>query len=73
MNTSPFFWGIANRVVQQGLSFLNTIILAHFLAPNDFGKIGVLAIFISVSMILADTGMGGSIVKEKNLTKRDYN
>lgn len=71
MKLSPFFWGIANRIVQQGLSFLNTIVLARFLLPKDFGTIGVLAIFINVSMILADTGMGGSIVKEKNLTPKD--
>lgn len=71
MVKSPFFWGILNRIVQQCLSFINTMILARFLSPREFGTIGVLAIFISICSILSDTGMGGSIIKEQRLTKED--
>lgn len=53
------------------LSFVNIVILAHFLTPSDFGKVGVLAIFTTVGATIADTGMGGSLIKEKNLTKTD--
>ncbi len=71
MKVSPFIWGISSRVTQQVLSFANTLILARFLSPEEFGKVGVLAILIKLATLLADSGMGGSLVKEQNLTKKD--
>ena len=71
MKVSPFVWSLGTRIIQQGLSFANTIILAHFLCPEEFGKVGVLAIFTHLATLLADTGMGGSLIKEKNVEKID--
>lgn len=71
MKGSPYIWSFSNRVLQQGLSFANTIILAHFITPHDFGLVGMLAIFISVCSTIADTGMGGSLIKEKEISKID--
>ena len=71
MKASPYIWNISGRVIQQALSYINTIVLAHYLSPEDFGKVGVLAIYTALATVLADTGMGGSLIKEKNLTERD--
>lgn len=72
MKVSPYIWALINRFGVQILNLANTVILARFLYPDDFGRIGVLAIFINLSTVLADSGMGGSLIKERELTSKDY-
>lgn len=72
MVISPYIWALINRFGVQFLNLLNTIVLSRFLYPEDFGKIGVLAVFIHLSSVLADSGMGGSLIKERDLTSKDY-
>lgn len=53
--------------------FLGVIILARILTPEDYGIIGMMAIFINVGNLLVDSGMGGALVKKKEPTETDYN
>ena len=71
MAINNYVWGFGNRIITLLATLLNTLILAKFLTPEDFGKVGMLAILVSLGTTIADTGMGGSLVKEKNLTKLD--
>lgn len=71
MKLPSYFWGFATRIGQQFLVFANTLILARFLSPEDFGKVGVLTIFYTIGTCLADTGMGGSLIKEKKISNVD--
>lgn len=66
-----YIFGLIEKFVPQGIYLLTNILLAHFLTPNEFGAIGVLAIFIAIANTLCDSGLGGSLVKEKNLTSDD--
>ena len=47
------------------------MILARYLLPDDFGKVGALSVFFMVANALMDAGLGGSLVKEPNLTNTD--
>ena len=47
------------------------MVLARFLSPEDFGKDGVLALFISIASTLNDAGLSGSLIKEANITNLD--
>lgn len=71
MAINNYVWGFGNRIITLLATLLNTLILARFLTPEDFGKVGMLAILVNLGTTIADTGMGGSLVKEKNLTKLD--
>ena len=71
MAVSNYIWGFGNRIIALISTFLSTVILARFLSADEFGKVGMLAILVSLGTTIADTGMGGSIIKEKNLTKLD--
>ena len=71
MAINNYIWGFGNRIITLLATLLNTLILARFLTPEDFGKVGMLAILVTLGTTIADTGMGGSLVKEKNLTKLD--
>lgn len=67
------FWNTLNTIGRLGLSFLATIVLARILSPEDYGIWGLIAIFVSISELLADSGMGGYLVKKQDLRAIDYN
>lgn len=62
---NSFIWVSVERISTIGLLFIGTIVLAHFLSPSAFGLVGILTIFTAISMMLIDSGMGGSLIKEK--------
>lgn len=47
------------------------MILARFLTPDAFGMVGVLSVFFMIARTLMDAGLGGSLVKEKEITEVD--
>ena len=64
---------MVGKFLPQSIYLVTTMVLARYLTPNDFGKIGVLAIIFTVAETLIDSGLGGSLVKEKEkLTNPDY-
>lgn len=68
---SAYIWGLIGRFAPQGLHLLTTMVLARFLTPEDFGTIGVLSIIFVVANTLLDAGLGGSLIKEKEISKLD--
>ena len=52
--------------------FVSSIILARLLTPEDYGIVAMIAIFISLSGILVDSGFGGALVYYKDVDTRDY-
>ena len=70
-NKKEYLWALVGKFIPQSIYLVTTMILARFLSPDDFGMIGVLAIFFTVSTVLMDSGLGGSLVKEKNISKID--
>lgn len=69
---SGIFWNAINSIGRLGLSFLATVFLSRILTPSDFGTYGVLIIFITIAELIADSGMGGYIVKQQNVDSLDY-
>lgn len=65
-------WNSINAFARYGLVFVGTIVLARLLTPEDYGLIGILAVFISVAEVLIDAGLGGAVVKKVNVTSVDY-
>ena len=42
------------------------------LSPDEFGLIGMIVIFISVSQVFVDSGLSQSLIRKKNCTTIDY-
>lgn len=70
-NLSAYVWGMGARFAPQLLYMITTMILARFLTPDDFGTIGVLSIIFMVANTLIDSGLGGSLIKEKEISSVD--
>lgn len=69
---SSMLWVSIEKFGYSGLYFISTIILARLLTPQDYGLIGLLTIFISVSQMIVESGLGGALVKKLNPTHEDY-
>lgn len=65
-------WASIDRMGTMALQFIVNLILARLLMPEDFGYIGMLAIFISVSQTLVDGGFGSALIQKKEPTQKDY-
>ena len=65
-------WSAIERFSLQGVHFLTGIVLARLLSPSDFGMIGMLSIFMSVSQTLIDCGFSNALIRQKNATESDY-
>lgn len=70
-NKTAYIWGLLSRFAPQAIYLGTTMMLARFLTPDDFGQIGVLSVIFVVANVLLDAGLGGSLVKEKEITDVD--
>lgn len=71
LNKGAYIWNFGGRILPQIVFLLTNILLARILTPAEFGQIGVLSIFISISTTLTDAGFGGSLIKEEHITYID--
>lgn len=69
---SSMIWNAIQRFGTMVISFVSNIVLARLLMPEDFGSIGMLAIFISISEVFIDGGFGSALIQKKNPTQDDY-
>lgn len=60
------------RFGTMAISFVSNIVLARLLTPDDYGVIGMLAIFIAISNTFIDGGFGSALIQKKEPTKEDY-
>lgn len=69
---SGMIWSALQRFGTMGISFVSNIVLARLLTPDDYGCIGMLAIFITVSNTFVDGGFGSALIQKKDVTQKDY-
>ncbi len=68
-----FLWGGMSNAVCQFLSLLFGIYLARILGPNDYGPIGMLAIFSAIAGSLQESGFVQAIANREKVGHDDYN
>lgn len=66
------FWSFSDTVMTQSLSFLIQIILARILLPEDFGLIGVIAIFLAIANSIIDSGFSNALIRKKEVSQKEY-
>lgn len=65
-------WSSVQRFGVMAITFVSNIILARLLSPDDFGCIGMLMVFISLSASFIDGGFGSALIQKKVPTSEDY-
>ncbi len=67
------FWGGVSNGVQQLLNLGFGIFLARILSEEDYGMVGMLAIFAALANAIQESGFRSAITNRKNITHADYN
>lgn len=68
---SGFSWVALERFSVMGVQFVLGIILARLISPTEYGILGILMVFISISEVFVDSGFGNAIIYYNNLEERD--
>lgn len=66
------FWTLLERLGTQVVGFVVSIVLARLLAPSDYGVIGMLGVFLSISQMFIDCGFGSALIRKKDRTDIDF-
>lgn len=64
---SSMFWKLMERGAAQVFSLVIQIILARLLAPDDFGILAILLVFVNISNVLIQKGFATALVQKKKL------
>lgn len=65
-------WASFQRFGTMIISFISNLVLARLLTPKDFGTVGMLLFFISISQVFIDSGFGAALIQKKDTDNRDY-
>lgn len=64
-------WSCVERFSVQGIQFLIMIIMARLLSPEEYGLIGMVAIFLAISQSLIDSGFSQALIRKLDRTNVD--
>lgn len=70
--TNNFLWRFAERCGAQGVSFLVSITLARLLAPEIYGTIALVTVFITILNVFVDSGLGNALIQKKDADDLDF-
>lgn len=69
---SGLFWRMLERFGAQGIAFVVEIILAAMLTPEDYGLLAMVTVFIAISQVFVDSGMGNALIQKKDADDLDF-
>ncbi|WP_162026094.1 MULTISPECIES: lipopolysaccharide biosynthesis protein [unclassified Lentimonas] len=69
--TSGVIWSAFERFGQQGCAFIVQLVLARLLAPEQFGLIAMVVVFIVISRVVVNAGFSQAIVQQKTVSAVD--
>jgi O-antigen/teichoic acid export membrane protein len=67
------FWTLLDNVGVRIFSFISMLLLARWLGPEEFGLVGMIAVFIALGQTLVVSGMTTSLIRTKDAGAADYN
>ena len=66
-------WSGIDNVAQYVVTFVVSIVLARLLTPDDYGLLGIVAIFTAICTALINGGFSTALIRKKEVTEEDYN
>lgn len=68
---SGFLWSAILKFGQEGVRFIVQLVLARLLLPEEFGLVAMVAVFLSVSSLVAQGGLGSALVQAEDINESD--
>ena len=69
---SNIVWRFAERCGAQIVSFIVLIVLARILAPEAYGTIALITVFINILQVFVDNGLGNALIQKKDADDLDF-
>ena len=66
-------WSAIDNITKYGISFVVSIVLARLLSPDDYGLLGLIAIFTSICEAIINGGFYSALMRKKDVTDLEYN
>ncbi|HEU4788670.1 MAG TPA: lipopolysaccharide biosynthesis protein [Flavobacterium sp.] len=66
-------WSVIDNIANSGITFLVGVILARILSPEEFGLLGMIAIFIAMSNSIIESGFSSALIRKVGAKPVDYN
>ena len=66
-------WSAVDNIAGHSVTFIVSLVLARILSPDDYGLIGIIAIFTAVCQTLIRAGFTTALIRKKDATDDDYN
>ena len=70
--TKGIIWSAIDKFAVQFGQFVVGIVLARILVPEDFGLMGMLAIFIALSQTFIESGLGMGLIQRQDRKEIDF-
>lgn len=64
-------WSGIEKISVQFVSFVVGVVLARLLTPTEYGTVGLLIVFLSISQVFIDSGFTQALIQKQNRTKVD--
>ena len=65
-------WKFAERILNQGVSFLVSLVLARLLTPEYYGTIALVLVFINLADVFVNSGFATSLIQKKDADDTDF-
>lgn len=66
-----FSWTAIDRLSSQIVIFLIGIVVARLVSPSEYGVLGIIMVFVNVSGVIVDSGLGSALIYFNELKKND--
>jgi O-antigen/teichoic acid export membrane protein len=65
------FWAFFERIANQLISFIVSVLLARLLLPDDYGIIAIVLVFFNIFEVFSVGGIGTAIVRQKDVSNKE--
>ena len=65
-------WKFAERIINQGVAFLVSLVLARLLAPEDYGTNALVLVIINLADVFVNSGFATSLIQKKGADDTDF-
>jgi len=65
-------WNFAEQFARRGINVVVTLILAYFLAPEDYGLVAMMAVFLALGSTLMESGFKQALIRLKEAKQVDF-
>lgn len=69
---SGMFWTFSERMAEQLVSVIVTIVLARLLTPSQYGTISLVTVFVTLASVFVTNGFGTALIQKDHADDLDF-